>query len=389
MNIRIVLSVATAAVMAGQLWAQNEAPAKITVRLPAEARLFVDDVLCPQSTNVRTFDTTRVAPGKKFTHVLRAELTDSDKVYVLSRKVTFQAGGTVDVDFGDRSTFVEAARPKESPSGPTLPPGPTPSEPAKTLRVQGDPPRLVSASLDKDGKIACKMVYTEFVPEKYTVQVMGSDGKLYVQERIRQVPVEKETVEVYDPKTTKALGGDGKAIENPKWSNLLSGGVPALLARDGAVPDPFYLKFLSDAALILVPADPQAARTLSSHEMLMATASVDAANEIHLHLPIGNRPGLVDIDVMRGEKIEKVRVRRTGSTDIGLRFDAGKLDAIDGEGKAVATKDLAKLLEKEAPVVIFDGGRTPKASELKFFKKDAVILLVPMSMLHGDGLAVE
>jgi uncharacterized protein (TIGR03000 family) len=52
----------------------REAPAKITVKLPAEAKLFVDDIACNLTSDERTFETPKLQSGKKYGYTLRAEM---------------------------------------------------------------------------------------------------------------------------------------------------------------------------------------------------------------------------------------------------------------------------------------------------------------------------
>src|SRR5262245_28498571 len=46
--------------------------ARITVRLPADAKLFVDNAECPLTSAVRTFATPKLEQGKKYYYTLRA-----------------------------------------------------------------------------------------------------------------------------------------------------------------------------------------------------------------------------------------------------------------------------------------------------------------------------
>jgi uncharacterized protein (TIGR03000 family) len=72
---------------------EGPAPAHVTVRLPADARLFVDDVLAPQT----SFDTPKLAAGRTFYYTLRVEPRDGGRSD--SRRVELQAGKQVEVDF--------------------------------------------------------------------------------------------------------------------------------------------------------------------------------------------------------------------------------------------------------------------------------------------------
>ena len=86
------------------------APAKIVVRLPADARLFVDDVPFPHTGPVRTFETPPLNPGENYHYTLRAELVRDGQPVRVSLKANLKAGQTTNVDFGDLKPA--AAEPK-------------------------------------------------------------------------------------------------------------------------------------------------------------------------------------------------------------------------------------------------------------------------------------
>jgi uncharacterized protein (TIGR03000 family) len=75
--------------------------ARITVRLPASARLYVDDVLCPQTGETRAFNTPRLEPDVRYTYLLKAEGTRDGKPYTGSRRIFMRAGEEVVVDLRD------------------------------------------------------------------------------------------------------------------------------------------------------------------------------------------------------------------------------------------------------------------------------------------------
>jgi uncharacterized protein (TIGR03000 family) len=72
--------------------------ARITVRLPAHARLCVDGVVCPQCGDVRAFDTPSLDPDVRYTYVLTAEFVRDGIPYVVSRRIFMRAGDEVAVD---------------------------------------------------------------------------------------------------------------------------------------------------------------------------------------------------------------------------------------------------------------------------------------------------
>jgi uncharacterized protein (TIGR03000 family) len=82
------------------LYGPTPTTALITVRLPADAKLVVDDLPTPQTGPVRQFVTPgALEPGKTYHYTLKAEWMDNGQSVKRERKVDFQAGGQVNVDF--------------------------------------------------------------------------------------------------------------------------------------------------------------------------------------------------------------------------------------------------------------------------------------------------
>lgn len=73
--------------------------ARITVRLPASAKLFVDDVLCPLTSDTRSFNTPKLEAGRKYYYTLRMEQEQNGTTQVESRRVIITPGEHVQVDF--------------------------------------------------------------------------------------------------------------------------------------------------------------------------------------------------------------------------------------------------------------------------------------------------
>jgi uncharacterized protein (TIGR03000 family) len=80
------------------------APAHVTVRVPENARLFVDDVVAPGTSATHTFDTPKLEPGRTYYYTLRAETTRDGRSRSARRRVEVQAGERVEVDFRDLPT---------------------------------------------------------------------------------------------------------------------------------------------------------------------------------------------------------------------------------------------------------------------------------------------
>jgi uncharacterized protein (TIGR03000 family) len=86
------------------------APARITVRLPADAKLSIDGVACPLTSGTRSFDTPDLQPGKSYAYTLKAEIVRDGKARAESRKVMVQAGEKLTVRFRDQADLQTAQR---------------------------------------------------------------------------------------------------------------------------------------------------------------------------------------------------------------------------------------------------------------------------------------
>lgn len=108
--------------------ADQAASATITVTLPADAVLTVDNVPTGQRGSRRVFETTAVAPGLDFSYTLRAEVVRDGRPVRVSKTVLFRAGAAVTVDLGPLFDRTEA-RNQEALAGPASAPMPRSAEP--------------------------------------------------------------------------------------------------------------------------------------------------------------------------------------------------------------------------------------------------------------------
>jgi uncharacterized protein (TIGR03000 family) len=76
-------------------------PAHVSVRLPADARLYIDDILCPLTSERREFDTPKLRPGQTYYYTLRAEVVRDSRKQTETRRVLVEAGKAVTVEFKD------------------------------------------------------------------------------------------------------------------------------------------------------------------------------------------------------------------------------------------------------------------------------------------------
>jgi uncharacterized protein (TIGR03000 family) len=91
--------------------------ARIVVRLPADATLFVENIRLPQSGATRTLDTPPLEAGHVYYYDLRAEVLRDGKTLRVTKKVSFMAGETAKVDFGSLPSEAPAvsAKPVRTP----------------------------------------------------------------------------------------------------------------------------------------------------------------------------------------------------------------------------------------------------------------------------------
>ncbi len=75
--------------------------ARVTVKLPADARLYVDDVLCPLTSTTRSFNTPELEAGRPYYYTLKAEFVNDGQTRAKTRRVVVEAGKQVTVEFED------------------------------------------------------------------------------------------------------------------------------------------------------------------------------------------------------------------------------------------------------------------------------------------------
>jgi uncharacterized protein (TIGR03000 family) len=84
-------------------------PATITVKLPADARLYFDDNPTRQDGATRTFVTPELRPGKEFVYQAKVEYVRDGRTMTQTKAVTVRAGQTARVEFGAAMAGMMAA----------------------------------------------------------------------------------------------------------------------------------------------------------------------------------------------------------------------------------------------------------------------------------------
>jgi uncharacterized protein (TIGR03000 family) len=88
----------------------TERTAQVTVVMPENARLFVDDVPYPTIQEKITFETPKLDTNRTFYYTLKAEIVRDGKVYRENRRVDVAAGKEVKVEFGSLPPLQAAQR---------------------------------------------------------------------------------------------------------------------------------------------------------------------------------------------------------------------------------------------------------------------------------------
>jgi uncharacterized protein (TIGR03000 family) len=76
--------------------------AKLIVELPADAKLFIDDVPMKTPSGKRAFNTPTLEPGQAYYYMVRIEYVRDGKPVSETRRVIVRAGLTARADFTDR-----------------------------------------------------------------------------------------------------------------------------------------------------------------------------------------------------------------------------------------------------------------------------------------------
>jgi uncharacterized protein (TIGR03000 family) len=75
--------------------------AKLVVELPADAKLYIDDLPMKTTSGVRSFNTPTLEPGQIYYYMVRAEVVRDGKPVTETRRVLVRAGQTARASFKD------------------------------------------------------------------------------------------------------------------------------------------------------------------------------------------------------------------------------------------------------------------------------------------------
>ena len=83
---------------------------RVTVTLPSDARLWVENVECPLTSSVRSFDTPPLNSNKKYFYNLKAEMMRDGRTVSQTQRVVITPGQEARVDFNSSGMIGTATR---------------------------------------------------------------------------------------------------------------------------------------------------------------------------------------------------------------------------------------------------------------------------------------
>jgi hypothetical protein len=112
------------------------------------------------------------------------------------------------------------------------------------------PPVTGLAVIDEQGRLRLSEVAAVMLPVEESVQRDAHGGADFV---TRYAAVTQITESLLDHAATPVYGTDGKRIDAKKLPELLRKEIAVLIAKDGKMVDPFYLRLIKEGSLIVAP----------------------------------------------------------------------------------------------------------------------------------------
>lgn len=89
--------------------AGEQASARVTVTVPTDARVWVDNVECPLSSSVRSFNTPALDVGTRYTYNIKAEIVRDGRTVSETQRIILVPGQETRVDFTSNGGAVATA----------------------------------------------------------------------------------------------------------------------------------------------------------------------------------------------------------------------------------------------------------------------------------------
>jgi uncharacterized protein (TIGR03000 family) len=84
--------------------------ARVTVMVPSDAKLWVENVVCPLTSTVRSFDTPSLNPNQRYFYNIRAEIVRDGRTISETQRVVIIPGQEARVDFTTTGVIATASR---------------------------------------------------------------------------------------------------------------------------------------------------------------------------------------------------------------------------------------------------------------------------------------
>jgi len=345
----LLTALSQGAALPGCYGKKEATPAKITVRLPAGASFFVDDVQSPYKGQAYAFDTPPLELGRTYGYTVRAEVTRDGRLITATKKIKFKARDAVTVDFSKLGEPASATEPAERPAGKAV----LPATPA---------PAPVVASIDPDGRyVLLDEVVFKAIPYQMAITRLV-DG---VEEKVTKTAykwVYEQRQSKLDIKSIQAQDGGGQAIAQDDLVEMLRRPTPAYLSRTKEV-DPFYLQSFRRKTLILVAADDTGRVAPGLPQPVVP--SVPAGGKVEKKLPASPQPR------------PAVRERDVSTLRPDGPAPSLKLAHID-DGNLVIIESVTKLKEEMRTRTI----KTPDGAPTTVSFKVKVLFEVPIKVVY-------
>lgn len=358
---RSLLAIGLVVLLCGSLTADTGGVAKVVVKLPRDARLFVDSVPCPLTGEQRSFETPPLDLGRKYEYTLTVEINDQGEPVRVKRAIVVEANKTTVADFGDRAAILVAAGKRDD-------------KPVKVPDAPKGPPPVTAKASVKDGKLTLEV----------TTFPMGE-----------KAVVVRSELALPD---VKAIDTDGNAIAADKLAELLAT-ERVVLVSDRAEVDAFYLSTAKKGTIVLIVAPkpvpkPQGGR--NGDERLFVEAKNDRR-------PNGTAPDLVEATLEDGQIVVKLNVTvlkevQQEVTQLGadgkpmkvvravtvpeqvtrvVRIDPKKSLLSTADGKDVAPDDVKRFLEKPAAIVLSSNFEPVDKFYLQLYDEKTLVVVPP------------
>jgi uncharacterized protein (TIGR03000 family) len=87
-----------------------KAPARVTIVLPVDAKLIVENVAFPAGASKRTYETPALEMGRSYSYTMRAEVMRDGRLQKQVKRVDIEAGQEVTVEFKELPVLQSAQR---------------------------------------------------------------------------------------------------------------------------------------------------------------------------------------------------------------------------------------------------------------------------------------